>query len=387
MAVIGSLAVNLVMRMNPFSKGVDDARRKLGGLRGDVAHIERTMRGFASAALGAVGVYGLGSMVSKTVTAIDELSELGSRLGIAVGALQGLQHAATLSGVSTEGLTTGLTRLNKQIGEAAAGSKPAIEAFTALGLSAERLGSMPLERALGAVADKLRAIPNVAERTRVALDIFGRGGGQMLVMLKDGSAGLKQFHDDFAKLHGTLTDEQAQRVNDFADSMGRLKVAIGGLAQKFVIDIAPAATEAINWMANELMPFIKKLHAAEAKQGTKIGKLLSPTADASAFDKHLAQWMHRIAALAASPLTGGAGIVQGEGPLASMGFRPPGGQAVTAETVLGGMRDRGMPTGLGLEIIELIRQSIRTERALWETTAALRAATPRPVVIAPAGMN
>ena len=177
--------------------------------------------------------------------AIDATGKAAERLGVGTEAMVGLQHGAELSGVTTQQLDTGLSKLNRTIGDAKIGLESAKRPFESLGLSMKQVADVPLDQALGMIADRLNAIESPADRTRIAMELFGRGGAPMLSFLKEGSAGMEAFKNEAEKLGITFSSENFKQVEKFNDDLARLKKTLGGAIQGIVIDISPAAIKAI----------------------------------------------------------------------------------------------------------------------------------------------
>ena len=88
---------------------------------------------------GALAVGGLTALVTGAIDAADKLRDLSQATGITVESLGGLGFAASQNGGSLEGVAAAAGKLNKTLAEAAAGSKEALEPFTALGISTQTL--------------------------------------------------------------------------------------------------------------------------------------------------------------------------------------------------------------------------------------------------------
>lgn len=107
------------------------------------------------------------------------------------------------------------------------------------------------------VADKFKTMPDGAEKTAYAMELFGRGGKDLLPILSKGSDGIKDLADKADKLGLTLTPDNVNRVNDYIN------------AQKDLKDKQQELTIAIG---NEAIPMWKKL--SEFQQ-LAIDKMLS----------------------------------------------------------------------------------------------------------------
>ncbi|PLU75843.1 hypothetical protein BMJ22_21050, partial [Sinorhizobium medicae] len=90
--------------------------------------------------------------------------------------LSRLKYAADLSGVSIEGVANGFKKLSTNMADAAGGNKTAAEVFTQLGVAATNAdGSLRSSSAvLLDVADKFAAMEDGAQKTALAVQLFGR---------------------------------------------------------------------------------------------------------------------------------------------------------------------------------------------------------------------
>ncbi|MFJ4230115.1 hypothetical protein ACIPYV_21325, partial [Paenarthrobacter nicotinovorans] len=76
----------------------------------------------------------------------------------------------------------------------------------------------PMAEILPGLADKFKSMPDGAEKTALATQLFGRSGAQMLPFLNKGSEGIGQLTDK-AKQMGLVIDDVS------AKSFGAAKVS------------------------------------------------------------------------------------------------------------------------------------------------------------------
>lgn len=86
------------------------------------------------------------------------------------------------------------------------------------------------------VADRFKELPDGAEKTALALQLFGRSGDQMIKILDKGSKGIIELEDQAKKLGLTLTSQNIGAINNYiesqkrlADSSNSIKIAVGSL--------------------------------------------------------------------------------------------------------------------------------------------------------------
>jgi TP901 family phage tail tape measure protein len=192
LTTIASLVVNLGMNSAKFNAGTKSARSSLRGLaEGTVA---------LNAAMGVAGVViaTAGKALSAFTDgskAIDDQGKLADRLGFTTENLTALHHAASLAGVESEALNNSLQKMNVNLAKAAQGGEAA-KVFERLGLNAKELIKLDPMTALGQMADAINRLPTPAEKSAAAVALFGKSGGPLLTLLKDGSKGLAAMREE-----------------------------------------------------------------------------------------------------------------------------------------------------------------------------------------------
>ncbi len=101
------------------------------------------------------------------------------------------------------------------------------------------------------VSDKFKTMPDGAEKTATAIELFGRSGTELVKVLNLGSDGIKELENNAEKLGLTLTENNIVAVNKYIksqkelkDTNDALKISVGSLT-------APVLTE-FNKKLNEL---------------------------------------------------------------------------------------------------------------------------------------
>src|SRR5690606_2465577 len=112
-----------------------------------------------------------------------------------------------------------LTKLNRNIDEAASGEKTLAEAFDRLGVPVKNAegATRSMDEVLGDVADAMKGIRDPAQRTALAMDIFGKSGARLIPMLEQGSEGISKMRAEVGELGATIDSEfatAAQEMND-----------------------------------------------------------------------------------------------------------------------------------------------------------------------------
>lgn len=252
-AQIGNLAVNLSLETSAFTTGAAKARAQANGLKGSLSGLGGTMKSFAVGLVGGLGIgfvaSALGGLASSAVKAGSDLSESAEKVGVTAEALQELNLAATQSGVSQETLAKAMAKFNRSLGDLQNGKKAAVDAFNAIGLSADALKGKTPDQALRLVADALNRLPDVQARVAVGAQLMGRGFSELLPLINIGSKGLDEYAQK-QREQGEITSEEAKELDNLSDSWDRLKIRAGVAAAKFIAMFAELASKADAWTLN-----------------------------------------------------------------------------------------------------------------------------------------
>jgi hypothetical protein len=215
---------------------VDKTRQAFASVRNGLGRIGRSVANIRTALIG------LGATVAlkQFATQIDNLAKASSRLGLTVNQIQTLQFAASQTGASAEELEKGLTRFSRNISEASTGIGTGVRAFEALGIQITKTdGSLkPTNELLNEVSDRLSGIKDPADKVRIAFDLFGRSGVNLVNTLQAGSGELSKLRDEFNAVTLQLTQEDAKAVeeaNDLFDKLGRTFISFGQKITSFIL--------------------------------------------------------------------------------------------------------------------------------------------------------
>lgn len=223
--LVGALRVTLGLDSAQFASGAARAQgigQKLG----------RSLRGIGLASIGMAA--GIAAGLKVTLDFADRMGETAQKLGMPVEALTALKYAAEQSGVPFETLEGSLLRLSKNLADSP-------QKFADLGVSIRDTGGVlrPTADILADIADKMQAMPDGAEKTALAMDLFGKAGADMVLALNGGSEGLKALMQEARDLGIVISDETADAAGKFNDNLGKLQAAAGGLGVQLAAELAP----------------------------------------------------------------------------------------------------------------------------------------------------
>lgn len=214
--------------------------------------------GVAALAVGATIVgLGLGSLardlydVAKAgLEYAGSLGETAQSLGITTRFMQEFRYAATQNGASVSGADNALGKFSITLGKAFDGAKPAIAAFTSLGINMLELERASDSRRFELVADAIARISDPARQSAAAVAIFGRGAREIIPTLQQGAEGFRLQAEEARKYGLVLSDDQIQKADKTADKIDQLTQALQAKIAGVVADNADKIGDLANSLAN-----------------------------------------------------------------------------------------------------------------------------------------
>jgi len=205
-------------------KAVSDFGDQIPGVSGAMQKMAAGPAVMAGAAVAALGI-GFASMVKKSIDFADNMNDLSIRLGISTERLSVLSLYAEQSGTDIDTLAAAMGKLGVKISE---GDKDLKRWGITAGTSDE---------ALFQLADRIAATEDPMLRLKIATDAFGKSGQNMLPLLVQGGAALREMSSN-APIVSSEMAKMADALNDrFAEMRGQA-MGIGlGIAEHIIPQI------------------------------------------------------------------------------------------------------------------------------------------------------
>jgi len=231
----------------------------------------------AAAAVVAVGA-ALANATRNAINFADQMAKTSQRIGLTTEALSKLQYAAKLSDVSLSDLRVGLSQLARNMDMNS-------DAFERLGIAIRNQdGSLrDVNSVFTDLVERFSKMQDGAQKTALAMEIFGRSGANMIPLLNAGAAGLKQMTDEAQQLGLVIDRNTAKRAEQFNDNLTRLGSVLEGIGTV----IASKALPGLIKLTDSLVTWVKESNAAE-----RIGNALNWIFETSAvlIARLSAQW-------------------------------------------------------------------------------------------------
>lgn len=197
---IGNVYAELSVR-DKMSLALNKVGRKLGEL------------GVAAMKSGAVlsGALAAGLVVGskRIITMGANLDHLRSQTGLSISSLIKLGQAYKDNGKDASSVGKDIGKMQRAIFEAAKAPGSTIDYFKDIGLSASALVAMSPEQQFFAIGNAIKGLKNPTEQAALAMQIFGRSGGQLLTVfkgsdLKDVEASLGRMPEIMQRFGGAM---------------------------------------------------------------------------------------------------------------------------------------------------------------------------------------
>ena len=201
--------------------------------------IARIGAAFATAGVAA----GIAALTKMSMQNIDNLAKTADKIGITTQALGGLRHAAELTGVSASTMDMAMQRLTRRVSEAANGTGEAKDALIELGINAEILEQLPLDKQMEVIADRMKGVEKQSDKVRLAMKLFDSEGVAVVNTLASGSAGLKIMAKEADALGITVGRVDAAKIEMANDAGTRAKGVFTGLGNQLAVAFSPIIGE------------------------------------------------------------------------------------------------------------------------------------------------
>lgn len=211
------------------------------------------------------------AVVGKFGDALDmggRLTDLSSRTGETAGKLLVLERAFDNTGVGADKVGTSINKLQKFITDASDGAGKQAEIMATLGVSMQDLqGKTPTEQ-MQVFAQKLAGIQDPTQRAALAMEVFGKSGGQLLPLLNNFSGELDAAKGQLGSMPGVM-DKTAAAFDTIGDNLAAGKTKLTEFAAGLIQGAAPA-----------LEKFTAMLSGVDAAgYGQKMGEMLMRLTD------------------------------------------------------------------------------------------------------------
>jgi hypothetical protein len=219
--------------LKQVSTGSEQASAKMLSLGNAATAIKGAIAGMLAAFSFQMVLSQLSQAVQKVVAFAGSITDLSAKTGVSTDALQRWNYAATQNGNTLDQITGAVTQLSKRLAE---GDDSTVGALDKLGLSFEAVRAMDPETAFNTIAAAIAQVKDPMEQTRLAMELFGRSGAEILPSLK---ADMGALGDEAAAMGAIIDKETVAAIDNLGDAAGNLSLALQGVVARGLVPAIP----------------------------------------------------------------------------------------------------------------------------------------------------
>lgn len=243
---LGTLTLDVVARIGGYTAGLDKAEKEAKKRAAAIENaFDQAGKGIG-VALGAIGLAATAAFAGfqAATQMVGDFQDLAEKTGASAEGLASFAVAAGTAGTSMEEIAGASVKLTKNLTGVDDESKAAGAALAALGINIKEFKDLSPESQLEEVAKQLSTVGNAADRTAIAMDLFGKTGANIIPFL----TALQEQGGRTV----ILTAQMIKQADDYADAQAKaiteLRLYAGVLASQVlpsVTDFTRAMTDAI----------------------------------------------------------------------------------------------------------------------------------------------
>lgn len=198
---------------------------------------------------------------NKSASTADNIDKMSQKIGISRQAYQELDFICSQSGTSVDTLKMGVKTLTAAMDGAASGTKSNVEQFQKLGVSVvDSNGKLrSQEDVMWDVFSALQKMDNQTEKARLATELFGKSGSELMPMLNGASGSIESMKQQAHDLGLVLSDEAIDAGVAYTDKMDQMKRSFAAVATKVGTSVLPLLTQLGDFLIKEGVPAFEKI--------------------------------------------------------------------------------------------------------------------------------
>lgn len=263
MALIGSLAVNILAKTNKFDKPLKKSGKEVFRFKNIVKGAGDQLKMMSASMLAVVGAgpVGLAAFAKQTTEAAAQNIRFARGLGLTAAELGNYHRAAARVGVETDVMNDALLELKRRSAEATTGTGSLYDSLQVLNIDAEKFVKMRLPDQFTLITKRLDALSNSAQKAFLTDEIFGGASDTMTGL----TASIRDAADEMNRLGQGLSADGESKILGLDADIKELTASLSAISKQFLIDITPAAIDAVKGLTviMENAGLIKKKNAKQ----------------------------------------------------------------------------------------------------------------------------
>jgi len=233
-----------------LSKSLGNLNKQADGVKGGLGRMGQAAQGIGGlmgSLLPAAAIAGVAALGKNAIDTADDLNDMSQRTGVSVESLSRFGQAAADSGSSIEGVAKGMGQLAKRITDPGSAASKALAGIGVATTDAQ--GKVrDLDAVMLDISDKFSKMPDGAQKSALAMQLFGKSGVELIPMLNEGRAALEEYQ-------ATISGDMAASADQFNDALNAIGRNLSGPFNEAVTALLPAITAIANGLVAVIQAF------------------------------------------------------------------------------------------------------------------------------------
>lgn len=257
--MFSELAVKITADMKDFEKGMVDIQKKISDMGKKTELLGKSLSKNVTLPIVAAGtgILALGLKTSETADRIDKMSQ---KLGMSRDSFQKYDFILSQSGASIDSMGSGMKTLTNSISGVLGGVDSATDNFKKLGVEVLDVNGKTRNQndVFDDVVRSFQKMENGVEKTKMAQDIFGKSGQELLPLLNSTEGSLDNLESTFRSLGLAMTDEAIDAGVQFTDTLDQIKRSLGASVAAIGVEFLPLLQKMGNWIISDGIPLLRE---------------------------------------------------------------------------------------------------------------------------------
>ena len=250
--LFGSIAVDNA----DANKAIDETGEKAESFSSKLGNGIKTAAkwGTAIVAGASTAVAGLAKFAQSSAATADNIDKMSQKIGISREAYQELDFICSQSGTSVDSLQMGMKSLLTAMNGAVSGTESNIAQFERLGVTVtDANGNLrSQEEVMWDVMAALQSMDNQAEKARLANELFGRSGSELMPLLNGEAGSIEAMKEQAHELGLVLGDELVDNGVVLTDTLDQTKRAFSSIVTQLGGSLMPILTKVLTYIQKSL---------------------------------------------------------------------------------------------------------------------------------------
>lgn len=235
------LAAKLTLDSSQYDEGLDKSEKEASNFGAKLGAALGTAGKVAAGAIAAVGTgaVALGTAMvnaaGETAAYGDNIDKMSQKLGLSAEAYQEWDFIMQHSGTTIEGMSRGMTTLNKA-------AENGSDAFSKLGISQKEVESLNQEQLFARTIEALQGMEAGSERAVLAQELLGGAAKELGPLLNTSAEDTEAMRQQVHELGGVMSDEAVKAAAAYQDSLQNMQTAFSGLQRGLTSEFMPGIT-------------------------------------------------------------------------------------------------------------------------------------------------